>query len=311
MKEILKQRILFTAKYAVGLFILGWLLWRFDYRQIALAVTSFSRTVILGVLFVSLANLTLQFFRWRYLVQHHSEHYRPKDLLPSFFAGFAFRLIIPGGHAEISKIFLIPGKKAGKVFAFGLEKYFETYIKMVFILMALPTVFSEYRLWFWPGALAGIAVYFFLPVIMKKAFWNKYQEKEVNYNRVFFRTLLFSLSIFSCLVLQYYLLLNNSQSISLFQTILAAVFIWGAGLIPISVSGLGVRESLAVFFLGRLGIEAAVAVGVSLFVFSMNALLPALIGLIFIYRRRKYLNDAGVNIKEATKTFYQNWNRNK
>jgi len=311
VKEIFKHRLLFMAKYAVGLIILGWLLWRFDYRQIAGAISSFSLHVIIGTALISATNLSLQFYRWQYLIYHHSNDYEKQDLIPSFFAGFAFRLMIPGGHAEISKIFLIPGKKTGKIFAFGLEKYFETYIKFVFILLALPVVFAEYRLWLWPGALAGITVYFFLPAIMEKDFLGRYQEKEVNYHRVFSRVLLFSLGVFTCLVLQYYFLLNDKHSIGLLDTVLTAVFLWGAGLIPISVSGLGVRESFAVYFLGRLGIGAPIAVGVSLFVFSLNVLLPALIGVIFIYRRRKYLNEAGVNIKEATKTLYQNWNRDK
>ena len=295
----------------VGLLILGWLLWRFDLRQIARAISTFSPAALLAVILISAGNLSIQFYRWHYLIRHHSDHYEKNDLLPSFFAGFAFRLIIPGGHAEISKIFLIPGKKTGKVFAFGLEKYFETYIKIIFVLLALPVVFSAYRFWLWPGALAGVILYFFLPSLMKKGILGKYQEKEVNYNRVFSRTLLFSLSVFACLVLQYYILLNDSHTIGIEDTILTAVFIWGAGLIPISISGLGIREGFAVYFLGRLGVGAPVAVAVSLFVFSLNVLLPAFIGLIFIYRRRKYLKEAGVHIKNATKTMYQNWNRDK
>ncbi len=107
------------------------------------------------------------------------------------------------------------------------------------------------------------------------------------------------------------MLLNDGHTLSLSDTLLTAIFIWGAGLIPISVSGLGVREGFAVYFLGRLGIGAPVAVGVSLLVFSLNVLLPAFIGLIFIFRRRKVLREAGVNIKEATRTLYQNWNHDK
>ncbi len=185
VKDIFKRQFVFIAKYLVGLLILSWLLWRFDLHQIAQAVSAFSPTAIIVTILVSATNLSLQFSRWYYLIRHHSDHYQKEDLLPSFFAGFAFRLMIPGGHAEISKIFLIPGKKTGKVYAFGLEKYFETYIKIVFILLALPTVFAQYRLWLWPGALIGIILYFFLPSFMKKGILGKYLEKEVNYNRVF------------------------------------------------------------------------------------------------------------------------------
>ena len=83
------------------------------------------------------------------------------------------------------------------------------------------------------------------------------------------------------------------------------IFIWGSGLLPISVSGLGVRENLAVFFLAKYGIPAYAAVGASLFIFFINAIIPALIGLYFIIKRRHDLRDAEGTIKSVTKSIYE------
>jgi len=75
-------------------------------------------------------------------------------------------------------------------------------------------------------------------------------------------------------------------------------------LLPISVSGLGVRENLAVFFLAKYGVPAYAAVGASLFIFFINAILPALIGLVFVIKRRQDLRDAQGAIKSVTRSIY-------
>jgi len=259
---------------------------------------------ILIVLFFALINLSLQFRLWKYLIESHSHHYRIKDLLPSFFAGFALRMMIPGGHAEVTKIFLLQGRKRGKVIAFGVEKLFQTALKVVLISFALPVVFPEYRVVLWSIGSLIILGFFVLPIILKKERFQKHQEKEVAYQNIFFTSLIHSLPIFACITLQYFFLLNQSFEVSLFQTGIVTVFIWGAGLIPISISGLGVRENLAVFFLAQYSVPGAAAVGTSLLVFFINAIIPAIIGIFTIMKRRHDIKEASGEIKRITKSVY-------
>lgn len=311
MKTVIKTYTLFTLKYLVGISLLIWLFIKINLVEIVNAVKGFSIISLIVIVLLALLNLSVQFYRWRYLITHHSSEYEPTDLLPSFFAGFAFRMMIPGGHAEITKIFLLPGKKSGKVLAFGMEKYFETYIKFVLVLMALPVIFDKYRHYLWVGAILGLAAYFFLPRLLQSSFLKQYQEKEINYHTIFSRTLVFSLMIFLIMVVQYYTLINSSEDLSFFSTVVSASLVWGSGLIPISVSGLGVRENVAVFILGRFGISAATAVAASLLIFTINVLVPAMIGTIYIIKRRKTLKDAGSSIRTATKTIYDKINSRK
>jgi hypothetical protein len=77
------------------------------------------------------------------------------------------------------------------------------------------------------------------------------------------------------------------------------IYLWGAGVIPISISGLGIREGLAVYFLRMYGIAAAYAVATSLFLFALNTIIPALIGIYFIYRKRTYLKDIGDSVRST------------
>jgi len=104
MKEVLLKRILFIFKYLIGLILLVWILWRVDRQLMLEAMLSLSiQTLVLTFIFAT-ANLSIQFFRWKYLIESHSQNFEYKDLIPSFFAGFAFRMMIPGGRGVIKKV---------------------------------------------------------------------------------------------------------------------------------------------------------------------------------------------------------------
>ena len=191
MKDFIKKRLSFLFKYIIGIVLLVWILSRVDRAQMIDAISSIHFLVLISLLVFAVVNVGVQFLRWKYLVESHSDHYNKKDLLPSFFAGFALRLMIPGGHAEITKVFLLPGKKRGKVVAFGIEKFFQTYIKLILVLITIPLVFPKYRLVLWIAAGIAMASYFFLPMVFRHSLMKKLQDKTVNYHRLFVFTLLY------------------------------------------------------------------------------------------------------------------------
>jgi MFS family permease len=307
MKTAIKEYALFTLKYFIGLSLLGWILWRFDYRKILSTVAHFSVMELSAVLLISVLSLSLQYKRWRYLIGSHSTDFNHSDLIPAFFSGFAFRLLIPGGHAEITKIFLLPGKKSGKVVAFGIEKYFEAYFKLTLIFFALPALLPQWGAWLYALGVLVAALFFFLPVLFRLKIFHRLKEKEVDYQRVFRVVLLYSGSLFWTLVAQYFILLNAVQPLPLKTVVETVILIWGAGLIPISVSGLGVRENLAAYFLALNMFPASAAVGVSLFIFFINVILPALVGVGYIIRRRKHLTQARSTMTQAGRQALKQW----
>ena len=111
--------------------------------------------------------------------------------------------------------------------------------------------------------------------------------------------LVFALGIFIIMGLQYYLLLNQVDSVSLLATYHTSVYLWSAGLVPISVSGLGIREGFAVYFFNFYGVSAAHAVATSLFLFTVNTIFPALVGAYYIYRNRAYFGELKDSIKST------------
>jgi uncharacterized membrane protein YbhN (UPF0104 family) len=95
------------------------------------------------------------------------------------------------------------------------------------------------------------------------------------------------------------LLINQVDLVSLLATYHTSVYLWSAGLVPISVSGLGVREGFAVYFFNFYGVSAAHAVATSLFIFAINTIFPALVGVYYIYRNRAYFGELKDSIKST------------
>lgn len=301
LRDIFKNRLIFAVKYLIGFILLAWILARVDRQNMVTILLSVNATALFYVLAFALINLLLQFRLWKFLVENHSVNFQIKDLLPSFFAGFAFRLMIPGGHAEITKIFLLPGPKRGKAIAFGIEKFFQTAFKIVLILIALPIVLPEYQFILLASAALLLAGFIGLPFYLKNERFSRFQEKNVSYKKIFLVSFFHTVPIFLSLALQYHILLNDSFSITFFETSVVTVFVWGAGLIPVSVSGLGVRENIAVLLLAQYGVPGAGAVGISLLLFFINAILPAIAGVFIIIKRRNDIKGAGGEIKKVTR----------
>jgi len=296
MKQTIKNKLVYLLKFSIGVALIIWILSKIDQDKLVDYFLSVDILSWLLILFFSTIAVTIQFLRWRYLVTTNSASFKSKDIIPSFFAGYAFRLMIPGGHAEISKIFLLPGKKRGKAVAVGMEKFFQTYIKLILVLGALTFSFPEYNLIFYPSILVLLLLLIFLP---KLKWLRMLQEKEVNNLLVFGNTLIYSIFIYFIMVIQYFILLNLVNSISISETMHTVIYLWGSGIVPISISGLGVREGLAVYFLKWYGINPAHAVATSLFLFFLNTIIPALIGVFFIYKKRQHLKDMKDTVKST------------
>lgn len=292
----MKQKIIYAVQICIGLVLIVVILMQVDQAQFIEYFKTLSFSVLIIIFGLSGISLYIQFRRWKYLVERYSVNFNSLDLLPSFFAGFAFRLMIPGGHAEFSKIFLLPGKKRGKVLAYGMEKFAQALIKIFALLIVLPISFPDYKIYSIFILVLLIIGYLLFPRI---PILKNLQEKDVNYHRVIGMNLVFALGIFIIMGIQYYMLLNQVDSISLLATYHTSVYLWSAGMVPISVSGLGVREGLAVYFFNFYGISAAHAVATSLFLFTINTIFPALIGIYYIYRNRAYFGELKDSIKST------------
>ncbi|MCK5033878.1 MAG: flippase-like domain-containing protein, partial [Calditrichia bacterium] len=117
MQQLIKNKLVYLLKFSIGIALIIWILSRVDRQKVLDYFLSLDLSSLILILAFSVIAVSVQFLRWKYLVTANSISFEYKDIIPSFFAGYSFRLMIPGGHAEISKIFLLPGKKRGKAVA--------------------------------------------------------------------------------------------------------------------------------------------------------------------------------------------------
>ncbi len=298
LKTPLGQRWLYWSQLSISLGLMGWIVVQVNPSTMLAFYPRLSPATLFFLVMATVANITVQFWRWRWLIREYSTDFRPQDLLPSFFAGFAFRLILPGGHAEITKIFLLPGRKRGKVLAFGMERFFQTFIKLLFLVAALAVLFPRYRL---PAGLLVMVLrdfYFWAPSL---SFWEKIEEKPGNGRRTFVQNFYYSGLMFLCLSAQYYLIFRNPYPLKGSLILATTALLWSSGLVPFTISGMGIREWLASYLFPLQGITAADAVAATLFIFFLNSILPAVIGVYYIHRRRHHLKDIPPTIRDSVR----------
>jgi uncharacterized membrane protein YbhN (UPF0104 family) len=99
---------------------------------------------------------------------------------------------------------------------------------------------------------------------------------------------LLSLLFYLCFLIQYVLLVaafsHNQNFLDYFWA--GNLMMFAKTIIPpISLGELGIREGASVYFLTQLGEASAVAFNASIFLFIINLLIPALIGLVLLFRK--------------------------
>jgi uncharacterized membrane protein YbhN (UPF0104 family) len=99
--------------------------------------------------------------------------------------------------------------------------------------------------------------------------------------------LLLTFSFYFIFLLQFYILVTSFEAapvLPAFQANSAAMLV--KSLLPISIGDLGVRESAAIFFLTKIGLEESTAFNASILLFFINLLIPSLVGLVLVLKYR-------------------------
>ncbi len=237
--------------------------------------------IVLGFL-----NLALQFVRFHFIIEECRHTISVIDLIKVFFIGFAFRLTIPGGHGEAAKMLFIPGAARNRITAYGIEKLSISALIIFLFGPAAWILFPEKASLIWISAIpaAGGLLLF---VLKDKPWIRKWLLSGTRYRLISIKTVMMTLAVYIVFITQYWVLLRLF-GLDWITVGAVCVFLMGAAALPISVSGLGIRENTSVYLLSGFGIAPAVGVGVPLVIFAINVVFPALIGgILIILMKRK------------------------
>ncbi len=306
-----RLRFLFGIKILLTLAVLGLLVFTIHPQEIFRAVRGARYPLVLASLALVLPSLGLRALKWGYLLRQVKPTARVSEICNTLLVGFTFAVITPGQVGEFGRAFFITGRPR-------LELIGLSFIDKLYDLLAI-ILCGSLALLLLPGLVLGGNNYLFISCcLLVLLFWAilillvlsprwirdllyavnvmlPYRDKikiVLSGMDPIWRKqslILFGLGMAHYLVslVQFYLLVLSFESVSIFDSFRATgatIFVKAA--LPISIGGLGVGETASVGFFRLFGVSKAAAFNGSLVLFSMNILLPALIGVLVLLRLR-------------------------
>ncbi len=302
-------RLAVVLKVVVGVSLLTGLILYIDVnallRSIAHADIFF---LTIGALLV-VANVGMQFLRWRYLVTLIGPDTTDKEIFSSLLIGYSAGFFTPGQIGEHGgRLMALSSLQAIQVLAMSIiDKMYVLAITIIAGSIGAWLYFVLYLPQYWTPLLTVLVVavvFSFLvvvlyPDLLKKVLrtvlhkLRKYRAvsaflfvKDIFHRSQARMLLLLTCIFYAIIVLQYYFFVLAFEPVTFAVSALstANILFIKSAILPISFGDLGVRESTAIFFYSHAGISAASAFNASLCVFFVNIFFPSLIGSMLIFR---------------------------
>lgn len=304
-------KIAVVLKVIVGVALLIGLILYIDVKALLRSIAHadvFYLTI--GALLV-VANVGMQFMRWRYLIMLIGPDTSNKEIFSSLLIGYSAGFFTPGQVGEHGgRLMALSSMQAIQVLAVSIiDKMYVLAITIIagsigawlYFVLFLPDYWTPYF-----TALVAAVVFSFLVVVLYpdllktilRAVLHKLRKyravsaflfvKDIFHRSQARMLLLLTCIFYGIIVLQYYFFVLAFEPVSLGISALctANILFIKSAILPISFGDLGVRESTAVFFYSHAGISAASAFNASLCVFFVNIFIPSLIGSLLILKSK-------------------------
>ncbi|MBN2830076.1 MAG: flippase-like domain-containing protein [Candidatus Cloacimonetes bacterium] len=287
MEKLITKRISFFLKLSLSALIL-WLIFRkIEFAGVVHNISSYSILTIISVLILAFLKHLTQYYNWKKFLQINPD-FRTNEasIIKSYLIGLALRFVVPGGWGTFGKVYYVENTSKKKTaISVALEKVFGTWTIWFFAGWASVFYFKELPLILRLSVaslltLFPFALYIAIISISKlKSYQDSYKKNAV---KVIVSQIVYESSTF----LQYWFFINTFVSITLFKTAYSTALILFSNTIPITFSGIGLRELFAINVLAKYGITSEVAVACAFSIFIFNDFIPALLGVYFIFQAK-------------------------
>jgi len=256
------------------------------------------RMLILALVLL-VPNVLFQGIRWAYLLRRQTPGVPLKEILASLFLGWTLGIPTPGGVGQFARAFAVPS--APTLPTIGLTFVDKLFTLVWIVLAGAAGIFSFH-------IVPTFIVWICLPVALFIV-WLAFSPQLLNRilqalcRRLPFRDILRKiisvldhLNTRDCLIAHIWSLLLVVTFLSQFVILVAAflpleyldglraaaavVFI--KTVLPLTFNGLGFGEWLSTNFFGLFGVPKAAAFNASILLFSINLVIPSLVGLFFL-----------------------------
>lgn len=232
---------------------------------------------VLLALLIFPINLSLQFLRWKSLVVIGNKNVPDSEIIKSIFYSFSYSIFTPARLGEIGRAFHISNSKKGDLIALAFyEKIFAFCSLLLFVLLSL--VFFESHFYIFGLFILALIIVELKRIIKLIPYFRKYEQiiQKVNILKIS----LISVTLVFVYIFQFYLILNAFKNVPFFHSIFMISLVIFFNSLPITLSGLGIRELLSVYFFKVLEISPASAASAAFLIFCINILIPTFIGFV-------------------------------
>ncbi|MFO7897414.1 MAG: lysylphosphatidylglycerol synthase transmembrane domain-containing protein [Candidatus Cloacimonadales bacterium] len=291
MNKLKKNRIIYISKIVITLLILFFIFKNISVHQLLSNFKHIGWNTLLLLLLSTSAKYYIRFYNWgKYLKINPDYQPQNNEVLKSTFIGTALQFLLPGGYGTFGKMYYVENDKGATFVSVTLEKFFLTWTNLTAAAFASIFFFKH-----WPFY-ARISIFslmlilpfllFFAQNFLQHSKYERFLAYLKAYKNITPRIIALQFIYLFITFYQYHLILNTFSQISFARIIISTPLVILANTIPISYSGLGLRETFALEVFSRYGIPSEVIITATLSVFFFNSVLPALVGLGIILKGR-------------------------
>jgi uncharacterized membrane protein YbhN (UPF0104 family) len=311
-----QKRLLFAIKILVTVLVISLLVRKISFRQLVIAFTQADNGFITAAAALLGVNIYFQFRKWQLIVRRDHPYVKNRQLLYSLFIGLALGLVTPGRIGDFARtLFIKDAERAGILALLLIDKLITLAVLYFVGILGLSHFISiDMHPYVWlPVFMMTSALLFFLVILSRPAWVRRFFAR---YHRLFsrhpaidrfidgiesarapivLRLLVWTIVQTMTYCSQFVLLVRAFSDISFIDGYFATFAImFTKSLLPISLGDLGIRESAAIFFLTQLHVPKAAAFNASFLLFTINILLPSIMGLaLFLFKRQNSIKSNG------------------
>jgi hypothetical protein len=314
--------LLFSAKVIISAGLIWYLITKINIAEIVSAFYQSTLPLLIISSLLVIINIYLQYWKWKLTCNFLLGERDRRKILYSLLYGFSAGAFTPLRIGEyFGRAMVLRGNTFTEVTAATLTDKLFSFIILTVTGTAASILFIHfyYGVTFYLTAslFTLIFIFFYLLIffLLKPEFWNSISSwfrKYRRLNEIFIRLSVlknldrnFSIKILAvsflfylCYLTQYVLFVSAfSGNYNIWNYIWAgSLMIFSKALIPpVTLSEIGIREGASIFFLTRLGETAPAAFNASVFLFLVNVLFPAVIGMFLLFG-----NSAGKYFQTAS-----------
>jgi hypothetical protein len=308
-----RAKIFLFLKVIIAAGLLGFIVSSIKISEILTALENANYYLITIALVLLVPNIYLQYLKWKLTCKSILNFNDKKIIFYSMLQGFTAGAVTPLRLGEyFGRAFLFKERTLMQVtIATVVDKVFPMIIlALIGSLSGIIFIYLFYNVSVYISSALFIVIfllfYILIQLLIDPGFWDNFLFNKIKDSKTLSRYLgklrflknldrkytlkmfFISFLFYSCFVLQFVILVGAfTNQINFIDYLWAAFLVMFAKTFfpAISLSELGIREGVSVFFLGEMGVAAASAFNASMFLFFINILIPALIGSVLLFRK--------------------------